>query len=82
MIKEHRDAETAGICILASAVVNPVFGWSMTMLLDNNGLIGDKQRKATLSFKDRVIIPGAAFTICVIAMGLVGMLPGIAAIMN
>jgi len=80
MIHDSKGAETAGICILASAVVNPVFGWSLTMLLDNNGLIGDKQRKATLSIKDRLIIPGSAFLICVIAMAVVGMLPGIPAL--
>ena len=80
MIKDSRGAETAGICILASAVVNPVFGWSMAMLLDNNGLIGDKKRRDTLSFNDRIIIPGAAFLICLIAMAVVGMLPGIPAL--
>jgi len=82
MIKDTRGAETAGICILASAIVNPVFGWSLTMFLDNNGLIGDKKRAESLSFKDRVVIPGSAFLICVISMAVVGMLPGIPALMG
>lgn len=81
MVKDTRGAETAGICILSSAVVNPVFGWSLTMLLDNNGLIGDKERREKLSFVDRIIIPGATFLISLIAMAAVGMLPGIPSLM-
>jgi hypothetical protein len=77
MVKDTQGAETAGICVLASTIVNPVFGWSLTMLLDNNGLIGNAQRKAELSITDRVFIPGAAFLLCVMAMLMVGMIPGI-----
>jgi len=77
MVKDSSGAETAGICVLASAVINPVFGWSLTMLLDNNGLIGSPERKHELSFTDRVLIPGSAFLLCVVAMAIVGMLPGI-----
>jgi len=80
MVKNTLGAETAGICILASAVVNPVFGWSLTMLLDNNGLIGDHKRKARLSFQDRLVIPLSAFLICTLSMAVVGMLPGIPAL--
>jgi hypothetical protein len=77
MVKDTQGAETAGICVLASTMVNPVFGWSLTMLLDNNGLIGNAERKANLSVTDRILIPGAAFLLCVLAMLIVGMIPGI-----
>ena len=81
MVKDTKDAQAAGICIFASAVVNPVFGWAITMLLDNNGLIGDKHRKDKLSTADRLIIPGLAFAVCCAAMAAVGMLPGIPALL-
>ncbi|MBU2706376.1 DUF3360 family protein [Zooshikella marina] len=80
MVKDTKDTQSAGICIFASAVVNPVFGWSLTMLLDNNGLIGDKDRSKALSFVDKVVIPGLAFGICFVAMAAVGMLPGVPAL--
>ncbi|NMP15903.1 DUF3360 family protein [Thalassotalea sp. Y01] len=81
MVKESKDAQSAGICIFAAFVANPVLAWSLTMLLDNNGMIGDKDRAKQLSFADRVIIPGLAFIICLIAMLAVGMLPGIPALL-
>ncbi|MEJ2762771.1 DUF3360 family protein [Photobacterium sp. MCCC 1A19761] len=74
MVKETKDSQSAGICIFASAVVNPVLAWALTMLLDNNGLIGDKARAAKLSFTDKVVIPGGVLIICLIAMLAVGML--------
>ena len=77
MVRDNQGAETAGICVLASTIVNPVFGWSLTMLLDNNGLIGDAKRRSELNLTDRLIIPGSAFLLCVFAMLLVGMIPGI-----
>ncbi|WP_096087857.1 DUF3360 family protein [Agaribacterium haliotis] len=80
MVKDTRGAETAGICILSSAVVNPVFGWALTMLLDNNGLIGDGERRRSLSALDRIIIPGATLVVSLVAMAWVGMLPGIPSI--
>ncbi|KAB2824412.1 DUF3360 family protein [Aliivibrio finisterrensis] len=76
MVKENKDAQSAGICIFAAAVTNPVLAWAMTMLLDNNGLIGDKERPKTLSFVDRIVIPGGVLVICLIAMLAVGMLEG------
>ncbi|MEJ2043577.1 MAG: DUF3360 family protein [Reinekea sp.] len=79
MVKETKDTQSAGITIFASAVVNPVFGWAISMLLDNNGLIGDKERAQQLSFADRIVIPLAAFLISGAAMAAVGMLPGIPA---
>ncbi|WP_299021369.1 DUF3360 family protein [uncultured Photobacterium sp.] len=76
MVKDTKDSQSAGICIFASAVVNPVLAWALTMLLDNNGLIGDKERATKLSFADKVIIPGGVLIICLVAMLAVGMLEG------
>lgn len=81
MVRDNQSAETAGICILGSAIVNPVFGWSLTMLLDNNGLIGNSERKERLGVTDRIIIPGIAFGICTLSMALVGMIPGLPALL-
>lgn len=81
MIHKHKDSLSAGICIFSCAFVNPVFGWALTMLFDNMGLIGDAERAKTLSLKDRLIIPGCAFIICVGSLALVGQLPGIPAIL-
>lgn len=80
MIKTTNHSQSAGICLFASALVNPVFGWSLTMLLDNTGLIGDFQRKKDLHRIDRIFIPLTAFIVCVGSMAMVGMLPGIPAI--
>ncbi|BCL70321.1 DUF3360 family protein [Vibrio nigripulchritudo] len=74
MVKDTKDSQAAGICIFGSAVVNPVLAWAITMLLDNNGLIGDKERAKKLSFVDKVVIPGGVLVICLIAMLAVGML--------
>ncbi|WP_422128089.1 DUF3360 family protein [Vibrio hannami] len=82
MIHKHKDSLSAGICIFACAFVNPVFGWATTMLLDNMGLIGDHERAKELSAKDKYLIPGAAFVICVGSLALVGQLPGIPAILG
>lgn len=76
MIKETKDANSSGICIFAAVVTNPVLAWALTMLLDNNGLIGDKERAKKLSFMDKVVIPGSVFIICLVAMLAVGMLEG------
>jgi len=74
MIKDTKDTQSAGICIFAAAVANPVLAWALTMFLDNNGLIGDKERASRLSFMDKMIIPGTVFIICLAAMLAVGML--------
>jgi hypothetical protein len=81
MVRDHQSAETAGICILSSAIINPVFGWSLTMLLDNNGLIGNAERRQSLNLTDRLWIPGIAFGLCTVSMLLVGMIPGIPALL-
>ncbi len=74
MVRETKDSQSAGICIFASMVANPVLAWALTMLLDNNGLIGDKERASKLSVIDRIVIPASVFVICLIAMLAVGML--------
>jgi len=47
------------------------------MLLDNLGLIGDPERAKSLTLKERLIIPGVMFVICVVSLALVGQLPRI-----
>ncbi|ADN76675.1 conserved hypothetical protein [Ferrimonas balearica DSM 9799] len=74
MIKDTKDSQSAGICVFAAAVTNPVLAWALTMLLDNNGLIGDKERPKRLSKMDRIVIPAAVLLICLAAMLAVGML--------
>ncbi|WP_430814870.1 DUF3360 family protein [Carboxylicivirga sp. RSCT41] len=77
MIQKQQDSLSAGTCIFASALVNPVFGWALTMLLDNMGLIGDRERAAQLKWSEKLVIPSVMFVICVVALALVGQLPGI-----
>jgi hypothetical protein len=77
MIRKQKDSLSAGTCIFACAFVNPVFGWAVTMLLDNLGLIGDRERAKELSLKEKLIIPGAMFIVCIVSLALVGQLPGI-----
>jgi len=81
MVKDTKNSQTAGICIFAAFVANPVLAWALTMFLDNNGLIGDKERAKSLSFADRIVIPGLAFVICLAAMLAVGMITGIPALL-
>lgn len=79
MTRKGKTTQSAAIVVFASALVNPVFGWSLTMLLDNLGLIGDKQRSRELGLSGRVMIPLVGFVILCVAMGAVGMFPGIPA---
>lgn len=81
MVKDTTSSQAAGICIFAAFVANPVLAWALTMLLDNNGLIGDKERPKSLSFTDRIVIPGLAFITCLAAMLAVGMIEGIPALL-
>ncbi|QIA63789.1 DUF3360 family protein [Vibrio astriarenae] len=74
MVKDTKDSQAAGICIFASVVANPVLAWALTMFLDNNGLIGDKERASRLSFVDKIVIPVGVFAVCLVAMLAVGML--------
>lgn len=81
MVRDSNDSQSAGTVIFASAFVNPVFGWALTMLLDNLGFIGDKKRAESLTLHDRLTIPLIAFVVCVGALAMVGQLPGIPAIL-
>ncbi|MBS9463801.1 DUF3360 family protein [Flagellimonas sp. 389] len=76
MIKRSACAQAAGICIFAAMVTNPVLAWALAMFLDNNGLIGDKERAKKLSKIDKWVIPLSILTICVMAVLSVGMLKG------
>lgn len=77
MVKDGQNAQSAGICIFASMLVNPVFGWSLTMFLDNMGWIGDAERSKSLSLLDRLILPLVTFAGCGFIMAGVGIIPGI-----
>ncbi|WP_416190812.1 DUF3360 family protein [Neisseria sp. CCUG12390] len=79
MTRKGKTTQSAAIVVFSSALVNPVFGWSLTMLLDNLGLIGDKKRSVELGFAGRVMVPVIGFAVLCLAMGAVGMLPGIPA---
>lgn len=76
MIKQSACAQAAGICIFAAMVTNPVLAWALAMFLDNNGLIGDKERAKKLSIRDRLVIPLGILIICLLAILSVGMLKG------
>ena len=80
MTREGKTTQSAAIVVFASALVNPAFGWSLTLLLDNLGLIGSKERSANLSKMSRWIIPGVMFVLLTGVMAVVGMLPGIPAL--
>lgn len=82
MTRKGKTTESAAIVVFASALVNPVFGWSLTMLLDNLGLIGCKSRSTELGVMGRVVVPSIGFIILCVAMGAVGMLPGIPAFLS
>lgn len=81
MTREGKTTQSAAIVVFASALVNPAFGWSITMLLDNLGLIGSKERSASLSKMSRWIIPGIMFVVLTAVMAMVGLIPGIPAIL-
>jgi hypothetical protein len=77
MTRKGKTTESAAIVIFSSALVNPVFGWSLTVLLDNLGLIGCKERGKELGHIGRWIIPGIVFVILCVVMLAIGMFPGI-----
>ncbi len=80
MTREGKTSQSAAIVIFSSALVNPVFGWSLTVLLDNLGLIGDKERGQSLSHLHRWVIPTIVFVVlCGVMLGI-GMFPGIPAL--
>jgi len=81
MTREGKTTQSAAIVVFSSTLVNPAFGWSLTMLLDNLGLIGCKERSSELTPMSRWIIPLVMFVILTSVMAMVGMLPGIPALM-
>ena len=81
MTRVGKTTQSAAIVVFASTLVNPAFGWSLTMLLDNLGLIGCKERSSELTPMSRWIIPLIMFVVLTGVMALVGLLPGIPALM-
>ncbi|QLE86635.1 DUF3360 family protein [Shewanella sp. Scap07] len=77
MTREGKTTQSAAIVVFSSVLVNPAFGWSLTMLLDNLGLIGCKDRSAKLTKMNRWIAPSIMFVILTGVMAMVGLLPGI-----
>ncbi|MBD0825108.1 DUF3360 family protein [Aestuariibaculum marinum] len=77
MVKKSTCAQAAGVCIFTAMVTNPVLAWALAMFLDNNGLIGDKDRPKNLSIADKFVIPLAILVVCVSAVFTVGMFKGI-----
>ena len=82
MTRVGKTTQSAAIVVFGSALVNPAFGWSLTMLLDNMGLIGCKERSSELTQMNRWIIPGVMFVVLTSVMAAVGMLPGIPALVS
>ena len=80
MTQKGKTTQSAAIVIFSSALVNPVFGWSLTVLLDNMGLIGSKERGKELGHMGRWIIPGVVFLVLCVVMAGVGMFPGLPAV--
>lgn len=72
MTRKGKTTQSAAIVVFSSALVNPVFGWSLTMMLDNLGLIGDKRRSHDLGFAGRVVIPVVGFVVLCTIMAVVG----------
>ncbi|ASJ72028.1 DUF3360 family protein [Granulosicoccus antarcticus] len=77
MTREGKTTQSAAIVIFSSALVNPVFGWSLTMLLDNLGLIGCKERGKDLGHTGRWIVPGIMLLVLCVIMAGIGMFPGV-----
>lgn len=82
MITHEKHAQIGGLCMAGSALVNPVFGWSLALLLENSGIAGDNHRATGMSKRKRLIISIITFVICSGSMLLVGLKPGIPAFIN
>ncbi len=82
MTREGKTTQSAALVVISSVLVNPVFGWSFTMLLDNLGLVGCKDRAGELGKAGRWLIPGITFLVLCTVMALIGMFPGVPAIME
>lgn len=81
MTRSGKTTQSAAIVVFSSALVNPVFGWSLTVMLDNLGLIGCKERSAELGSMGRWVIPLIGFVVLCAVMAAVGMFPGIPAVL-
>lgn len=77
MTREGKTTQSAAVVIFSSALVNPVFGWSLTVLLDNLGLIGCKERGRDLGRMGRWVVPGVVFVLLCAVMAGIGMFPGL-----
>ena len=82
LITNIKQAQVGGVCIISSALINPVLGWALAILLENAGYIGDNDRVTDMPKKTRLGIPLVAFVICVVSMAIVGLIPGIPALLN
>lgn len=82
MTREGKTSQSAAIVIFSSALVNPVFGWSLAVLLDNLGLVGDKARGQQLTHLDRWVIPSVVFLVLCAVMAAIGMFPGMPALLE
>lgn len=80
MTREGKTSQSAAVVVLSSALVNPAFGWSLTMLLDNLGLIGDKERGQEMDHVHRWVIPLFMFLLLTGILALVGQIPGVPAL--
>ncbi|QCZ93185.1 DUF3360 family protein [Salinimonas iocasae] len=81
MTREGKTTQSAALVVISSVIVNPVFGWSFAMLLDNAGLVGCKDRAHELGKGGRWIIPGIAFIVLCAVMAVIGMFPGVPALL-
>ncbi len=82
LVRTATQAQSAGLCIMGSVLVNPVFGWSFALLLTNTGLVGDNERSATLPKSKRLLIPIVTFTVCTVVLAAAGLIPGIPGMLN
>ena len=82
MTREGKTAQSAAMVVISSVLVNPVFGWSLTLLMDNLGLVGCKERAEQLGKAGRWIIPGIAFVVLCTVMAIIGMFPGVPALVD
>jgi hypothetical protein len=82
LVTNIKQAQIGGICIISSVLVNPVLGWSLAMLLENAGFVGDNERVEGMPRKTRLGIPIVVFIICMGMMIAVGLVPGIPSLLN
>ncbi len=82
MTREGKTTQSAALTVISSVLVNPVFGWSFAMLLDNLGIVGCKDRARELGTSGRWLIPGIAFVVLCVVMAIIGMFPGVPALLS